>query len=109
MSGNWTKGWDQVFPCESWSENCEWYWAIAIWSFGDTYILYLGQEKTLLILQTSQKISKFSSRKEDVHVHSPTILGQSVKWRKIINKKGEYNGEYNASNLCNQLKNHNFI
>ena len=36
MSGSWTKGSDQFFPCETGSVNYEWYREIAIWSCADT-------------------------------------------------------------------------
>ena len=34
MSGSRTKGRDKLFPCETWAVIYEWYWGIAIWSYG---------------------------------------------------------------------------
>ena len=86
MSGSWTKGKDQFFLCETWSVNYEWYWEIAIWSCPDTLDFRLRAEEMfcMKILFNIAKVSwensnlfwrhqNFSSREEDVHVHSPLL------------------------------------
>ena len=44
--------------------------------------------------KTFSRYQNFSSREEDVHVHSPPIYGQSVKWRKTINEMGFLGGNF---------------
>ena len=34
------------------------------------------------------RLQNYLSREEDVHVHSPSIYGQIVRWRKTINEMG---------------------
>ena len=98
MSGSWTKGRDQFFPCETWSVNYEWYWKLQFDHAQILYILGLGLKKVwyqnfINIAKFSWENSKpswryqnFSSMEEDVHVHSPPIYGRSDKWRNTINE-----------------------
>ena len=97
MSGSWTKGREQFFPCGTWSVNYEWYWQIAIWSCSDTLYFRFRAEKMFcmkIIAKFSWENSKlfwicqnFSFKEEDVHNLS-SIYGWRVKWRKIINEMG---------------------
>ena len=74
MSGSWTKGRDQFFPCETWSVNYEWYWEIAIWSCEDTLYSSPRAEKVfcikiLLILPKFHE--KTLSRSGDIKIFCP--------------------------------------
>ena len=71
MSGSWTKGSDQFFPCEFWSVNYEWHWEIAIWSCAD--ILYFRLKNVLYenfinIIKVSWEMSK---RPGDIKIFRP--------------------------------------
>ena len=47
MSGSWTKGIVQFFPCETWSVNHERYWETATWSCADILYFRLRTEKNV--------------------------------------------------------------
>ena len=74
MSGSWTKGSDQFFPCESWSVNYEWHWEIGNWSCAGILYFRLNTEKNVLygnfinIIKVSSEISK---RPGDIKIFRP--------------------------------------